>query len=153
MGCHSLLQGIFLDPGIEPRSPALQVDSLLSEPPGKPLKSHSVSWQITTEGARVTLQGRDVGSAIFTKWAKSPSPQFKQAWASWCNAPKRTQYFLLFLPKAEPKSSYEEIADKSNRETVYKLYGLYFSIQCQDRTSLVVRWIRIHQRTWVQSLV
>ena len=24
------------DPGIEPRSPALQVDSLLSEPPGKP---------------------------------------------------------------------------------------------------------------------
>ena len=24
------------DPGIEPRSPALQTDSLLSEPPGKP---------------------------------------------------------------------------------------------------------------------
>ena len=24
------------NPGIEPRSPALQVDSLLSEPPGKP---------------------------------------------------------------------------------------------------------------------
>ena len=24
------------DPGIEPRSPELQVDSLLSEPPGKP---------------------------------------------------------------------------------------------------------------------
>ena len=26
------------DPGIKPRSPALQVDSLLSEPPGKPFK-------------------------------------------------------------------------------------------------------------------
>ena len=25
------------DPGVEPRSPALQADSLLSEPPGKPL--------------------------------------------------------------------------------------------------------------------
>ena len=25
------------EPGIEPRSPALQVDSLLSEPPGKPM--------------------------------------------------------------------------------------------------------------------
>ena len=25
------------DPGIEPRSPALQADTLLSEPPGKPL--------------------------------------------------------------------------------------------------------------------
>ena len=24
------------DPGIEPRSPAVQVDALLSEPPGKP---------------------------------------------------------------------------------------------------------------------
>ena len=35
MGSHSLLQDL-PDPGIEPRSPALQTDSLLSEPPGKP---------------------------------------------------------------------------------------------------------------------
>ena len=34
VGCRALLQEIF--PGIEPRSPALQVDSLPSEPPGKP---------------------------------------------------------------------------------------------------------------------
>ena len=34
---HSLLQGIFLpDPGIEPGFPALQADSLPSEPTGKP---------------------------------------------------------------------------------------------------------------------
>ena len=26
------------DPGIEPRSPALQADALLSEPPGKPVE-------------------------------------------------------------------------------------------------------------------
>ena len=32
VGCHSLLQGIFLTQGIKPRFPALQVDSLLSEP-------------------------------------------------------------------------------------------------------------------------
>ena len=32
MGCHFLLQGNLPDPGIEPKSPALQVDSLLSEP-------------------------------------------------------------------------------------------------------------------------
>ena len=31
-----LLQGIFPNPGIEPKSPALQVDSLSAEPPGKP---------------------------------------------------------------------------------------------------------------------
>ena len=36
MGSHSLLQGTFPDPGMEPGSPALQVDSLLSEPPGSP---------------------------------------------------------------------------------------------------------------------
>ena len=37
------------DPGIEPRSPALQVDTLTSEPPGKPIyscKSNSPSPQI-----------------------------------------------------------------------------------------------------------
>ena len=31
------LPGYLPDPGIEPRSPALQADSLLSEPPGKPI--------------------------------------------------------------------------------------------------------------------
>ena len=35
MGCHFLLQGIFPDPGIEPRSPTLQANALTSEPPGK----------------------------------------------------------------------------------------------------------------------
>ena len=33
VGCHALLQGIFTIPGIKPRSPSLQVESLLSEPP------------------------------------------------------------------------------------------------------------------------
>ena len=33
--------GDFPNPGIEPGSPALQADSLLSEPPGKPLFSQS----------------------------------------------------------------------------------------------------------------
>ena len=31
--------GDFPDPGIEPRSPALQADALTSEPPGKPLQN------------------------------------------------------------------------------------------------------------------
>ena len=33
VGCHSLSRG-FPDPGIEPRSPELQADSLPYEPPG-----------------------------------------------------------------------------------------------------------------------
>ena len=38
VGGHSLLQGDLPNPGIDPRSPALQADSLPSEPPGKPRK-------------------------------------------------------------------------------------------------------------------
>ena len=34
VGCHSLLQGGLPNPGIEPGSPALQADSLPSEPQG-----------------------------------------------------------------------------------------------------------------------
>ena len=36
VGCHALLQGNLSNPRIERRIPALQVDSLPSEPPGKP---------------------------------------------------------------------------------------------------------------------
>ena len=36
MGCHFLLWETLPDSGIEPRPPALQADSLPSEPPGKP---------------------------------------------------------------------------------------------------------------------
>ena len=37
------------NPGIEPRSPSLQVDSLLAEPPGKP-SSEKARWQAPGEG-------------------------------------------------------------------------------------------------------
>jgi len=36
VGSNSLLQGILPNLGIEPRSPALQADSLTAEPRGKP---------------------------------------------------------------------------------------------------------------------
>ena len=38
VGCQSFLQGALPHPGIKPRCPALQVDSLLPKPPGKPEK-------------------------------------------------------------------------------------------------------------------
>ena len=38
VGSHSLLRGIFLDSGIEPWSPVLHADSLLSEPPGESVR-------------------------------------------------------------------------------------------------------------------
>ena len=36
VGCHALFHGILTYPGIEPKSPTLQADSLPSESPGKP---------------------------------------------------------------------------------------------------------------------
>ena len=41
------------DPGMEPRSPALQADSLLSEPPGKPHDGLSCNQQSHVEEHQV----------------------------------------------------------------------------------------------------
>ena len=55
VGCHFLLQGIFptqgLNPRIEPGSPALEADTLTSEPPGKSVISYRClqKWQNLTE--------------------------------------------------------------------------------------------------------
>ena len=49
VGSLSLLQGIFPNPEIEPRSPALQADFLLAEPQGKPK---------TTGGGNISLLQR-----------------------------------------------------------------------------------------------
>ena len=38
VGCYCLLQGDLSNPGIEPRSPRLQADSLPAEPPGKSIR-------------------------------------------------------------------------------------------------------------------
>ena len=43
---HSLLQGNLPNPEIKPRSPALQVDSLPAEPPGKPKNAGVVSLSL-----------------------------------------------------------------------------------------------------------
>ena len=40
------------DPGIEPGSPALQADSLMSEPPGKPLLLHWQADSLSSEPSR-----------------------------------------------------------------------------------------------------
>ena len=59
MGCHFLLQGNLPDSGTEPESPALQADSLPSEPPGKP-RIGRVFTANSKEPAR-TVSSRDAG--------------------------------------------------------------------------------------------
>ena len=50
VGCHSLLQGGLPNPGIESRSPALQADSWLSEPPG--IRSDQISCSVVSDSLR-----------------------------------------------------------------------------------------------------
>ena len=60
MGCYFLLQGSS-DRGIEPGSPALQADALLSEQPVKPsIQAYFFRsfWKMCTE-MNVTLRDRD----------------------------------------------------------------------------------------------
>ena len=46
VGCHFLLQGNLPKLGIEPRSPVLQADALISEPPGKPMYIQTISCEM-----------------------------------------------------------------------------------------------------------
>ena len=48
------------NPGIEPRSPALEADTLTSEPPGKP----NTSWQIDEETVEIVTDFILEGSKI-----------------------------------------------------------------------------------------
>ena len=55
--------GNLSDPGIEPRSPALPMDSLLSEPPGKPSFISFIIFFLTYKiPASRARNGHDVGS-------------------------------------------------------------------------------------------
>ena len=66
LGSLSFLLGNLPDPGIKPGSPTLQIDFLLSEPPGNPHerhggKSESVSNLLSVQLSRVQL--------FMTQWA------------------------------------------------------------------------------------
>ena len=52
MGSLSLLQGSLPNPGIELRSPTVQVDSLPAEPPGKPseIMRDREAWHAAVHG-------------------------------------------------------------------------------------------------------
>ena len=67
-GCHALLLGICPHPGIEPAPPTLQVNSLPSEPPGKP--QESAGW--------TTKQSSPPPSFPALAFSIRPSPDIKQ---------------------------------------------------------------------------
>ena len=65
MGSLSHLQGNLPDPGIEPRSPALQADSLPVEPQGKPKNTGVCSIEVPIPSlADLSDPGIDQGSNL-----------------------------------------------------------------------------------------
>ena len=57
VGSQSLLQGNLPNPGIEPGSPTSQVDSLLSEPPGKPERCIRSGTHFRKDGPKMRCTG------------------------------------------------------------------------------------------------
>ena len=80
VGCHALLQGNLPNPGIEARFPALQADSLPSEPWGKPRILEWVAYPFS----RASSQPRNrtgvscIVGGFFTNWA------IREAWTIEC---------------------------------------------------------------------
>ena len=79
VGCHTLLQGIFPTQEIEPRSLSLQADSLLSDPPGKPIN--------TGMGSLSLLQG------IFPTQDLNPHLLCLLNWYVWVNQLYTNKFF------------------------------------------------------------
>ena len=83
VGCHALLQGIFPNPGIKPRSPALQVEPLPSEPPRKPVRNldrDNLKYYWPLNNMRVGVENLH----IIYRWPSikmiSPHPWFYILW-------------------------------------------------------------------------
>ena len=68
VGSPSLLQGIF--PGIKPRSPTLQADSLPTEPPGKPKNTGVNSYPFSRRSSwpRSQTGVSRIAGKFFTNW-------------------------------------------------------------------------------------
>ena len=82
VGCHALLQEIFPTQWIKPRSPTLQVASLLSEPPS-PVVSIFLpfpNYHVRTDSSKVPDAGKDWGQK-----EKRALEDEMPGWHHWCN--------------------------------------------------------------------
>ena len=75
VGCQVPIQGNLPNSGIKPRSPALQVDSLLPEPPGKPKNTGWVAYPFsrrTSQPRNRTRVSRIAGGFFFSQSPRNP---------------------------------------------------------------------------------
>ena len=104
MGSHSLLQGVLPNPWMEPRSPGVPTHSLLSEPPGKPLRPRSltfsplyllihwrnVNYHHLADDITIRISNLDFSSELLTvmtnsPWTPSPQRTIENLKASMCD--------------------------------------------------------------------
>ena len=77
MCCHFLLLGNLLDPGIEPVSPALQADSLPSEPSGKPRRDKLIK-RIKNFKSLFEQKWIQIGQHLIQQTARSSKELYKR---------------------------------------------------------------------------
>ena len=82
------------NPGIEPRSPALQADSLLSETPGKPKNTEWVAYPLSRRSSWLRSQTRVpcIAGRFFTSWATREALRVHLCCLTW-----QDFIFLLWL--------------------------------------------------------
>ena len=100
-GCHAFLQGNLPNPGIKPRSSALQVGSLPTEPPGKPRNTGEGSLSLLQ---RIFPTQESNWGLLYCRWILYQ--------LSYGEAPKeavsRKQNANLMYPSSNPRcASYE----------------------------------------------
>ena len=88
-----LSPGDLPDPGIKPRFPALQADSLLSEPPGKPSFPHTL---IKSMGKTlINVSGHRVGHDLVTEHAHTHTHTHLETARVHLDRKKQSQYATL----------------------------------------------------------
>ena len=107
VGSLSLLQGIF--PGIEPKSPTLQTNSLPAEPQGKPENTGMGSltllqWILPTQGSNQGLLPLQAGS-LPTELSGNPSHRKALQYFETVNLSVGSEFFKLLIFVESLKSS------------------------------------------------
>ena len=144
--------GALPNPGIEPRTPALQVDSLLSEPPGKP-KNTKVGSLSLFQGSSLLKNWTGVfciAGGFFTNWAVREAlekmiPKNLFAGQQWRNRHREQTY------GHGERGGEGKLYGKSNLETYITICEIdsqwEFVVFCQTST-----WIS-HRYTCIPSLL
>ena len=106
VGCHVLSRGSS-NPVIEPRSPALQADSLPSEPPGKPqiLKWVACPFSRRSSRSRNPTRVSCIAGGFFTSWTTQEAQEFPIFGPNYINTDRDVSWWFLLQ---EPEVSFEQ---------------------------------------------